>query len=387
VFSEPVEPALAQLSLIASDGRTTRLAAASDPHDVHAVIAPTTTLSFGAYRLVWRIVSVDGHPVAGSFVFWVGTRSTPAPSASLDRDVPNTWGWAVGGVPVGAAVVRGLGIACLMAATGLLLFIVLTPHPSGVSQSRHLRASTQLALVASGLLTLHLGAWAMNAAADHHLTGESLSVILSTRVGYVELGRTALAVLAFWAVWLARRPGLALLFGTIALAVSGAAGHSAAIHPILTTPAKALHLVAGAAWLGGLLALLIRETDDQEILMDQARRVSSVALASVIIVGLSGVVQTFAFLPHPLDLVRSTYGAVALAKVAGLAVLVGFGAHHRFRMLPKLVDDGVVSAVFVRSLRREVAIMSFVIMLGAWLAYLSPPHTGTSSSTPEHIGQ
>jgi putative copper export protein len=104
----------------------------------------------------------------------------------------------------------------------------------------------------------------------------------------------------------------------------------------------------------------------------EARRVSSLALAGVIVMAFSGVVQTRLFLPSWIDLIRSTYGVITLAKVAGLCVLVLFGAHHRNRVIPRLAESGV-SERFASSLGREVTVMTIVILLGGLLAYVPPP--------------
>jgi putative copper export protein len=100
--------------------------------------------------------------------------------------------------------------------------------------------------------------------------------------------------------------------------------------------------------------------------------VSSLALAAVIVVTFSGVVQTRLFLPVWADLVRSSYGLIVLAKLAGVGVLVLFGAHHRYRVLPRLTD-AAVSDGFTLSLRREIFVMSLIVLLGGVLAYISPP--------------
>src|SRR6185312_11147442 len=44
LFSEALEPTLAQISLVAGDGHTIPLIASGDPHDVHALIAPVDSL-------------------------------------------------------------------------------------------------------------------------------------------------------------------------------------------------------------------------------------------------------------------------------------------------------------------------------------------------------
>jgi putative copper export protein len=138
-------------------------------------------------------------------------------------------------------------------------------------------------------------------------------------------------------------------------------------------PAKALHLIAGAAWLGGLFWLLVLDRRDAPAFMREAQRVSGVALGGVLLATLSGLAQTLLFLPSPLDLVRSTYGLVVLAKVAGVAVLVAFGAHHRHRVLPRLEEDAETPARFRATLRQEIVVMSLVVLLGGLLAYVPPP--------------
>src|SRR5215475_14528712 len=76
VFSEQIEPTLATVSLVPSDGHAERLQVAGDPHDVDAIVAPVASeLAAGAHRVIWHIVSADGHPVGGSFLFWVGRKS------------------------------------------------------------------------------------------------------------------------------------------------------------------------------------------------------------------------------------------------------------------------------------------------------------------------
>jgi copper transport protein len=113
--------------------------------------------------------------------------------------------------------------------------------------------------------------------------------------------------------------------------------------------------------------------------------VSGVALAAVIVVALSGAVQSLLFLPSVKALFSTPYGWIVLAKIAGMAALVAFGAYHRYRVLPSLheeiaraTDTGsgrtetVWHATLRRSVWREVGVMTIVIMLGGLLAYVSP---------------
>jgi putative copper export protein len=178
-------------------------------------------------------------------------------------------------------------------------------------------------------------------------------------------------------VWLARRARLALFFATAALIVSGASGHSAAIHPMWATPAKAIHLLAGAVWLGGLLWLVARARSIDGVsgagFARDASRVSSAAAVAVIAVTVSGLLQALLFLPTPLDVFHSAYGAIVLAKIAGVLVLLGFGAFHRYRVLPKLASIEGSRERLASSLRSEIAVMILVVLMGGLLAYVPPP--------------
>jgi len=374
VFSEELDPTLAQLSLVAGDGTVTRLAVSGDPHDVYAIVAPVATLATGAYRVMWRIVSADGHPVEGSFVFRVGDTAAPAPAAPADLNVASTWGPTVIGAPIIPAVLRGIGVGFLMAFAGLLFCLIRVRAQDEYPQQRATKIATWLALGAAVFLALNFAAWLLNASPDHSIGGSSTGPLLSSSIGKMESWRTGLALLALWAIALARRPRIAFVLAFLALVVSGASGHSAAIHPLWTEPARALHLMAGGAWLGALIYLLVREKQDADSFARAALSISTIALVSAIVVTITGVVQGLLFLASPRDIFGTAYGSVLLAKVAGLLILIAFGAYHRYRVLPSLVQKERATGRFSTTLRSEIAVMIIVVMLGGLLAYVSPPH-------------
>jgi len=232
----------------------------------------------------------------------------------------------------------------------------------------------------------HLAAWLVHTSPDQRLTAEWASAALGTTVGRIELWRTGLAVLALWALGLARRSGLALALVIAALAVSGAIGHPAAMQPLVAIPAKAIHLLASGVWLGGLLWLVIRPTKDSpELFRSDTERVSTLALTAVIAVAFTGVLQTWLFLPKIADVLTSAYGWFALAKTAGLLALAGFGAYHRKRLIPQLTAVAAGGEVTMRKwVAREIWVMLIVILLGGMLAYVPPPGEGDEASMSSH---
>ena len=394
VFSEEVEPSLGAIRLVGPGGRVVTLKPAGDPRNVSALVAPVaTTLEAGTWRVEWRIVSEDGHPIDGDFSFAVAgaaaeSTSTAAPPPSRGAEPPDHATMehpaaaadtaatpsgtrpALQQVPYLAALLRGIGIGLLTAFAGLLWF--LETRRDRARQPRSERLALWFALAMGLPLALHFVVWAVEVSPDGSITAEHMAAMAASHVGRVEMVRDALALLAGWAMLLARRPRLALAFAVASLLVSSATGHSAAIHPAWTIPMRGLHLFAIAAWFGGLLWLLTFERSSVAVMSAEAERVSSHALVAVIVVALTGVIQTKFFIGEWGELLRSAYGAVTIVKLAGLTGLVLFGAHHRFRVMPRLAEAGVADD-FSRSLRREVVLLSLVMLVGGLLAYVPPP--------------
>ena len=397
VYSEPVEGKLAKVSVLPSAGTRIVLRAGADPRDVHAVIAPVDSLAPGTYKVEWRVVSADGHPVDGTFTFAVGDTTLgtqpgppaqPSPLTPAAPEEQEVWGPAAFGAPIIPAVLRGAGAGALMAAAGLLLFLTgAKPGAAQTTDTRVRSAITTLLLAAVVLLGAHLVTWLINTSPDLRWDTEWAASALGTTVGQIELARVSLTIFALWAWWLARRTRLALTFGMLAIVVSGAVGHSAAIDPVWGVPAKAIHLIASAVWLGGLLWLVIRPAGDNLVLFGaDTERVSSRALVAVIAVAFTGVVQTRLFLASWSGLVTSAYGLLVLAKAAGLVALVAFGAYHRQRLMPRVAAT-LTAATGARVLRssvvREVIVIAVVILLGGLLAYVPPPSEGGMDMSPK----
>lgn len=373
-FTEPVEASSSGIVLLTPDGGALTLPPRRDPADVASLLADLPALGPGGYRVEWRILSADGHPVDGSFVFYLADAhgmATPAPaeralappSSPLPRLV--------------AAGLRGLGVGALAALGGLLAFAL----RFGLGEEPRVRRWMNILSAAGALLlAAHAAAWAVYARGS---TSEPLGTLLTaTAPGRVELARAALALLALWAIALARRPGLALAFVAAAVAASGFAGHSLAIHPAWSVPAKALHVAALSVWLGGLVALRLT-TRGGEGFRVIAEQVSNLSLAAVLVLAATGVAQTLLFSPGLALLACSAYGAVLAAKLAGMAALLGLGARNRYRLVPALPADGARAALR-RSVAWELAVMTFVLLAAGLLAYVPVPRRAPAAAAHPH---
>jgi putative copper export protein len=278
------------------------------------------------------------------------------------------------------ALARGIAVGCAMALAGLLIFITWPGRTADVLGGGLARA---LAVAAPVLLVVNFATWIVNVSPAHHLTSSALTAATDSTTGKIELWRIGLSVLAVWALWLVRRPRIALVFAVAVVLLSGATGHSAAIRPWLAAPARSLHLLAGSVWLGGICWLIECARDGVTGFAHEASRVSTLALWSVVVVAASGIGMSVLFLSSIGDVIHSGYGAVMLGKVAGLLVLVAFGAYYRTRVLPSRGGDLTAGGRFRTLLQRELVVMTIVVLLGGWLAYVPPPRAPMNRSSTE----
>jgi copper transport protein len=390
VFSEAVVPELSQISLIGPDGKARLLQVATDPHDVHVLVGRVGSISMGEYKVAWRVLSADGHPVGGSFSFFLqsGSRGTialpgsiagPIARDSATHDNQSTSSSTqesaeIKTTPVLASILRGTGLGAFMAGLGLLFFGV-----TAGERRKLVPRTVVVRLIAAGavLLVAHLIAWMYNISPTGSLNGDFDASVLGSTPGKIEAARVVFALLALWAITLARREILALVFGGACLLVSGAAGHPAAIHPYVSIPAKMAHLLSVSLWLGGLLWLVWLSRCDEAACRTEARRVSAAALIAVVAIFLSGSLETLLFLDSPGNLIHSSYGRLIVAKAVGLGVLVGFGVYNRFKLLPR-IDEAGAAGRLSRSVRMEIVIVTIVILVGGFLAYVPTPPTPES---------
>ncbi|MGC4821785.1 cytochrome c oxidase assembly protein [Micromonospora sp. DT63] len=148
--------------------------------------------------------------------------------------------------------------------------------------------------------------------------GLALTVALLARVG-VSRGLAAAATI------------LAL----VAVLPPAFTGHSAGAgnHQIAVT-SLALHVLAAATWVGGLVALLMVRRS--RLLADAAARYSRLALGCFVAVAVSGLANAAVRLGAVDQLWQSRYGWLVLGKLVALLILGALGAAHRLRTLPAL---------------------------------------------------
>jgi putative copper export protein len=215
---------------------------------------------------------------------------------------------------------RWLTYVGILLALGIAVF-----HRVVLRQEAMPRAAVQ-ALAA--LLLLSAAATVVMAGAAGLEAGSVLDYLLSGRNGPLQLARAAVAGIgAAGLLLLAPRWASAVAAGTglagIVLLVS--AGHASALATPVPTIGQVVHVAAAAVWIGGIVSLLVLATRPTRLTNGPVPamrllvpRFSALALASIGLVGLTGVYQFYAQTGVLLD-TGTEYGRTLLLK-SGVAI-------------------------------------------------------------------
>jgi cytochrome c oxidase assembly factor CtaG len=163
----------------------------------------------------------------------------------------------------------------------------------------------------------------------------------------------------------------------------GLTGHSSAngAHDVGTN-SLVIHLVAGALWAGGLLALLVHALRGAEHADLAARRFSRVAGWCFVAMAVSGVVNALVRI-SPGDLVDTTYGRLVLAKVAALCALGVLGWRQRRSGLVALRDNPTKRGPLIRLGLIEALVFGVTFGIAVGLGRTPPPPPDRLPSIPE----
>ncbi|MFI2285989.1 copper resistance CopC/CopD family protein [Streptomyces niveus] len=307
----------------------------------------------GTYTVAWQAVSADSHPVSGAFTFSVG-----APSATT-ATVP---GQEAGGGLVGTLydTVRYISYAGFILLVGGAAFVLACwQRGASVRPLQRLVVGGWVTLTAATLVLLLLrtpytGSGKLGDMFD--LGG--LSDVLDTKTGaalvsrLLLLGAAALFIAVLFGAYAKRVTeaeaeserdgegnaeagkakadlafGLGLGGTVVAAGIAGTwalSEHaSTGIQTGLAMPLDVLHLLAVAAWLGGLVSLLVALHRVPDLERAAVRRFSRIAFTSVVVLAVTGVYQSWRQVGSWDAWTDTSYGQLLLVKIGLIAVLLG----------------------------------------------------------------
>jgi copper transport protein len=349
------------------DGQGDELAASASTRDEELLVTITDPVDAGTVVVAWRVVSADGHPIAGSLSF-----SVVAPSA--ETVTPDVAG-APRSVSVALSLSRWPAYVGLLLATGLVWFLALVVPPeidprAGVR--RRLRTIARWAAIVS------VAAWGVGLVLDAlYVRGTGVGTVLDAATFDAlptrELVATAVIAAGLAGAVVLRGP-LASIAAVVALVPEAYVGHSVAMaHARLNVVVDGFHLVAAAAWLGGLVGMVVvlRGTSGRsDVGMLAVTRFSALAASVLAALVLAGSVLAWQLVGSWDGLVASGYGQVLLAKIALAATAVGVAAYNRFRLVPHAATR---RSALTRTVSVEALLLVAVVLVTGFLVQKNPP--------------
>ena len=286
-------------------------------------------------------------------------------------------------VTYGLPVLRALTESAAVVTVGFLLLAALLVPPSGLSwlgadgyRAVRIASWSAAAWAAGALVTTILAvADAFGRPVAVVLRGSTLSESLTglpTAWLWVVTAGFALVCCVLCRVALSWGTAVAALgVGVVGLLPAAFGGHSGAGggHDFAMS-SMALHVVAAALWIGGLVAVLVHAILRGAFLTTALARFSALALGCWVVLAVSGVLNAVLRVA-PDALLTSTYGALLLVKIGALVLLGVFGAAHRTRTLPEVASGS--RAALVRLGGVETLIMFATVGVAVALGRTPPP--------------
>lgn len=281
--------------------------------------------------------------------------------------------------------VRGAHFAATLWAAGTVCFIVL------VGETTLLRQLTVMVWAALALTFVTGLAWFVLVTATildvplSEIRRDGLWAIASeTRYGVVACSRLGLAVAlgllmaapAFTGKRALQLAAAAALAGLVASA--GHAGATPGAAGWLHLTSDMVHILAAAAWLGGLPALAVALGAPGAAAT--TARFSMLGMVSVGALLASGVANSWQLLNAPGDLTATAYGRVLSVKIVLFAAMVAVAAYNRTRLTPRLPAARVITALRRNSLIETAVGLAVLLLAGALGTMIPGGHVHTNMS-------
>ncbi|MFN7151360.1 MAG: copper resistance protein CopC [Microthrixaceae bacterium] len=337
---------------------------AVDPEQLRAtntsVVATLPELSAdGSYTVTWKVISADGHPVRGAFLFHLRERTLDAPADAADP-----------GTPLAASALRAAGATIALAAVVALFVALLGAAGDRSTRRPWLAASLGAALMVVGALV-----------AVGESIGDSLELVWMTTSGRIAVLALVVGLFGVLASVVRAPEHLQLaLVPAFALAVA-VQGHAVSLPPVARSAAlTVVHVAAALVWGTGLWWLATRARGPAQQLRRQAERGSLVGVFAVLVLAGSGIWLVLDRVAFD-EMLSSGYGRLAILKSVLLVVAVALALRNRLVLVPSLPapdaedDDGQAEPAerLRRSVRAEVVVLALALVAGSVMAQVAPP--------------
>ncbi|WP_375314407.1 CopD family protein [Bradyrhizobium sp. A5] len=327
-------------------------------------VAMPPDLPQGTAVLSYRVISQDGHPIAGSVFFSIGMPTGTQAPANAD-----------GGLNVLIWLARvGLYLGLFVGVGGVFFARWIAWAMTGMTVPRvALVVGLPCAVASLGVLGLDLLGLPLAALA----TAAPWKVAFATSAGpalLVAMAAMLCALLALRGAWYARALAIVAFVGVgLSLAMTG---HAATAPPeALTRPAIFLHGLGVTIWIGALAPLATLVSRPTVATLSVVNRFSRLAALAVGVLAVTGLALAFVQIEKPSALVETRYGQILSVKLALVILLLGLAALNRFRLTPALARGEKAASILRRAILLECAIALTIFAVVAGWRFTPPPRT------------
>jgi copper transport protein len=359
-FNEAVTAGAIRLIDGAGRERDARVSASGETISV----AMPPDLPQGTAVVSYRVISQDGHPVAGSVIFSIGMPTATKPPAAAD-----------GGVGLLIWIARiGLYLGLFVGIGGVFFARWIARSMTGVTVPR---AALVIGLTSAAASLGALGLDLLGLPPAALATRAPWAVALATSAGpalLVAVAAMLLALMALRDAWHARATAAVAFVGVgMSLAMTG---HAATAPPeVLTRPAVFLHGLCVAFWIGALAPLAAAVSKPAATPLPLLNRFSGIAVPVVAALAFTGFVLAVIQLEKPSALIETRYGLILATKLVLVLVLLALAALNRFRLTPALARNEQAAFALKRSILLECAVALGIFVTVAGWRFTPPPRT------------
>lgn len=344
----------------------------------------------GTYRIEWKVISDDGHPVQGVIPFQIGTASSQQNQTVIHDQTK-------GYVPqADLIIIRWVQYISNAGFIGLFFFLLIV-LPKEAAQMVSARKSivklirfSFFLLSLSILLSLPLQATIETGSSwGSVFTIQKLQdVMVNTVFGHNWLIQIAiLIILAITMIMLKADRGiwlycLSFSLGLGLLMTKALTSHAASsTNKFFAVSLDFVHLLAASIWIGclvGMVALLpmSRKNETKPIYIEIIRRFWKWGIILVLLLAMTGIIGSLAYFPNLSSLFHTDYGKVLCSKVILFIIMLLFAAVNFLKGRRKK-ENGLSF-----SLWGELAVGAIVLVLSVILTNLP-----TAMSSPGPFNQ
>ncbi|HET6653410.1 MAG TPA: copper resistance protein CopC [Nocardioides sp.] len=327
----------------------------------------------GRYLANWRVVSADGHPVAGAFAFGVGVA---AEAVGADSSPERVAPW-----PVLVAKFGGY-LGFVVAAGAVTVAVLCWPEARDDRRLHALLRGGLLVAAASTLASLLLqGPYTVGQPLTDLVDRTLLAEAAGSPFGAWTQARLYVLLAATAVLWpvdalTSRMHQVLAVAALVLVAVTFTGTGHAAPDGLMARAVDSAHVVAAGVWVGGLAVLAVTSVADGPRPPATAfAAFSRLALGAVLVLVGTGAVNGVLRLASWSQLWSTDYGRVLLAKLALVTVaLVAAGGSRRHVQEHRSA---------IGTVRIEALVTVAVVVVTAALSTIPPPaNTGGAVTQP-----